>query len=68
MSTGIGPHKDTEPGFIVAWHSKREFGAGKYPDLVMTYGEAVELAQKFSAENPKLTFWAEHAQETSRQH
>jgi hypothetical protein len=68
MSAGIGPHKPSEPGYIVAWHSKKEFRAGKYPDLVMSYGEAVEQARRFSEKNPALTFWAEPAPEPSRQH
>jgi hypothetical protein len=60
MTAGIGPHARSEPGYIVAWRSKRAFEAGKYLDKVMTYGEALDQAQDMSAKNPELTFWAEH--------
>ncbi len=61
MSAGIGPHKTTEPGFIVAWHSKRLFRAGKQLDPIMTFGEAQERAKTLSQKNQDLTFWAEQA-------
>ena len=60
MSAGLGPHKATEPGYIVAWHSKKQFKAGKYLNEVMTYGEAHDKAEALSAKSPELTFWAEH--------
>jgi hypothetical protein len=60
MSAGLGPHKATEPGYIVAWRSKNQFRAGKYLDEVMTYGAAHDKAETLSAKNSKLTFWAEH--------
>jgi hypothetical protein len=60
MSAGIGPHKASEPGYIVAWHSKRQFWAGKYLNEVMTFGEAQERAETLSRKNTDLTFWAEH--------
>jgi len=61
MSAGIGPHKASEPGYIVAWHSKRQFQAAKHLDEVMTFGQAQERAEVFSKENTDLTFRAEHA-------
>ena len=60
MSAGLGPHKATEPGYIVAWRSKKQFKAGKYLDEVMTYGEAQNKAEALSAKDDELTFWAEH--------
>ena len=60
MTAGIEPHDLTEPGYIVAWRSKKEFRAGKYLDAVMTYGEAQEKAEQLSEEHPDMTFWAEH--------
>ena len=60
MPTAVDPHSTDEPGYIVAWRSKKEFKAGKYPDEVMTYGEARAKAEKLSAENTELTYWAEH--------
>jgi len=60
MSAGIGPHAPDEPGYIVAWRSKKEFRAGKYLDAVMSYAQAGEKADKMSAEHPEMTFWAEH--------
>lgn len=60
MSAGIGPHAASEPGYIVAWHSKRPFRAGKYLNEVMTFGEAQERAATLSRKNTDLTFWAEH--------
>lgn len=68
MTTGIGPHKNSEPGFIVAWHSKRQFRAGKFAHEVMTYGEAQARARALSAKNRDLTFWAEHAPQEFEPH
>lgn len=68
MSSGIGPHKASEPGFIVAWHSKRQFRAGKFVNDVMTFGEAQERAKELSRKNQDLTFWAEHAPEKIEPH
>ena len=68
MSAGIGPHDAGEPGYIVAWHSKKQFRAGKYLGNVMTYGEALERAQELSRNNPDLTFWAEHAPQQFQPH
>ncbi len=68
MSAGIGPHKITEPGFIVAWHSKRQFRAGKQLDPIMTFGEAQERAKTLSQKNQDLTFWAEHAPQKFESH
>jgi hypothetical protein len=60
MSAGIGPHAPGEPGYIVAWRSKKEFRAGKYLDAIMSYSEAEGKAEELSAKNPETTFWAEH--------
>lgn len=60
MSAGIDPHSPDEPGYIVAWRSKKKFEAGKYLDDVMTFGEARTKAAKLSEESPDLTYWAEH--------
>jgi len=59
MGKGIEPHGDDEPGFIVAWRSKKLFEAGKYLDEVMTFGEAREKAEALSAGDPEKTYWAE---------
>ncbi len=59
MSTGIDPHPADEPGFIVAWRSKKAFEAGKFLDEEMTFGEARDKAAKLSAEHPDKTYWAE---------
>lgn len=68
MSAGIGPHSTSEPGFIVAWHSKRQFRAGKFLNEEMTFGEAQERAEALSKESPDLTFWAEHAPQKFEPH
>jgi len=68
MTTGMGPHDRGEPGYIVAWRSKKAFQAGKYPDQVMSYGEALDKAEEMSANNPELTFWAEHTPEHIEPH
>ncbi|GEM_PF-2723725 len=61
MSGSLFPHGPDSPGFIVAWRSKREFQAGRYPEPVMTYGEAMRRAAALAAEHPDRTFWAEPA-------
>lgn len=58
MST-LGPHKLDEPGFIVAWHSKREFKAGKMLDQVMTFGEAKRKAEELGHDTDDTVYWAE---------
>jgi hypothetical protein len=68
MSAGVGPHKASEPGYIVAWHSKRQFRAGKQLDKIMTFGEAQERARALSERNKDLTFWAEHAPQKFEPH
>ncbi len=59
MSQGIDPHDSSEPGYIVAWRSKKKFEAGKFLDEVMTFGEAREKAASLSAGDPEKTYWAE---------
>jgi hypothetical protein len=59
MVTGIDPHPPSEPGYIVAWRSKKKFLAGKYLDDVITYGEACDKARQLSEAHPDMTFWAE---------
>ena len=59
MSTTIEPHTLDEPGFIVAWRSKKEFKAGKNLDKVMTYGEALKEAEKLNQKDDGMTYWAE---------
>lgn len=63
MGHSLFPHGLDAPGFIVAWRSKRDFSAGRYPEPVMTYGEAKQRAAALSAEDPARTFWAEPAPE-----
>lgn len=59
MDDSLFPRKNEDPGYIVAWRSKREHKAGRYPDQVMTYGEAKKRAQALASEHPDKTFWAE---------
>lgn len=59
MSKGIEPHSLDEPGYIVAWRSKKRFEAGKNLDEVMTFGEAQKKAEALSADDPTKTWWAE---------
>jgi len=68
MSAGIGPHEASEPGYIAAWHSKRQFRAGKHLNEVMTFAEAQERARALSQKNKDLTFWAEHAPQKFEPH
>ena len=51
--------KEDDPGFIVAWHSKRKHEAGKFSDRVMNWGEACREADKLQSEHPENTYWAE---------
>ena len=51
---------ENDPGFIVAWHSKREHKAGKFREKVMSWGEAHREAEKLQIEHPENTYWAEH--------
>jgi hypothetical protein len=68
MTAGIEPHALSEPGYIVAWRSKKEFRAGKYLDEVMTYGEALEKAEQVAKEHPDMSFWAEHTPQQFEPH
>jgi hypothetical protein len=68
MGTSIDPHKLDEPGFIVAWRSKKEFKAGKYLDKVMTLGEAMKEAEKLSQKGDGNTYWAEAVPQTFAPH
>lgn len=64
----LDPIHDNDPGFIVAWHSKRKHEAGKFPEQVMTYGDAHREAEKLQQEHPENTYWAEHIPAQSVKH
>jgi len=59
MAAGIEPRSADEPGYIVAWRSKKLFEAGKFLDEVMTFGEARKKAEALSADDSSKTYWAE---------
>ena len=59
MTTGIEPHKDDEPGYIIAWRHKKEFKAGKNRDEVMTYGKALKKAEELTSKSKDTVYWAE---------
>lgn len=56
----LEPVHEYDPGFVVAWHSKRLHRAGKFKDRVMTWGEAHRAAEQLQEEHPENTYWAEH--------
>ena len=51
--------KAEDTGYIVAWRDKYAHEAGKYTDVVMTYGEAMAKAETLCEQQPDKTFWAE---------
>ena len=59
MSASVEPHKLEEDGYIVAWRSKKEFMAGKNLDKVMTYGKAIQEAEKLTKKGDGNVYWAE---------
>ncbi len=60
--SAIDPHRLDEPGYIIAWHSKREHKAGKFMDKPMSYGDARKAAARMEHEHPENTYWAEQEQ------
>ena len=63
-----GQTHENDPGFIVAWRSKRKFEAGKFSDQVMTWGEAHREAERLQEEHPENNYWAEHVPEDRGHH
>ena len=59
MAAGIEPRSESDPGYIVAWRSKKKFEAGRFSEEVMTFGEARRKAEELSSKDPDKTYWAQ---------
>jgi hypothetical protein len=59
MKSTLDCRHSGDPGFIVAWHSKREHIAGKLAAEVMTYGDAEQKAAALASEHNENTYWVE---------
>lgn len=56
--SGVHPHPDDEPGYVVGWKYKYKFERGKL-EGEMTFAEARRKAEELGEKEPDKVFWAE---------